>query len=213
MLLHSAQSANSSSSSPPKLRTCWEELQQSGFGIPDKKSLARARIALDITAAAMERDRVMRHQNAWYQLNFDSSPKAGQEVFAIRQCIITNGQEAESQTRSLPLCSLGFGHCNIADKTAALIHAIMMIAGPTEAGHQALLPQCLCHLDRFWDRSRGQQRERLCGEILEGRCGRGGPGDECVALSKQAFTAQTHTTYGIGCCELRQRLALGMGSS
>eukprot|EP00971_Amphidinium_carterae_P325590 6455945-Amphidinium_carterae.1 len=116
----------------------FEAMEQQGFRSPDAQALARARINLDIAAMAFERDQNLLRQECWRQLNFDSSPKGGLEIFAVREHIIENGCAASTTCNTWPLVSLGFGFAGAVDKTSALCHGIWLQTGDLlQARHMA----------------------------------------------------------------------------
>eukprot|EP00971_Amphidinium_carterae_P349685 6491153-Amphidinium_carterae.1 len=108
----------------------WEAITAQGFACPDARSLARARINLDIAACGHERDVNLRRKLCWRQLNFDSSPKGGVELFGIREHVIENKDPSATTCLTWPLLTLGFGFSTAMDKTAALCHAMYLQAGP-----------------------------------------------------------------------------------
>eukprot|EP00971_Amphidinium_carterae_P044310 871517-Amphidinium_carterae.1 len=109
----------------------WSELQAAGLAIPDRWTLARARINLDIAAVAHTRDLNAARKETSRQLNFDSSPKGGVELLGIRECVVLDADFSQPTVELWPLVTLGFGHASLIDKVAALVHVIYLQAGPS----------------------------------------------------------------------------------
>eukprot|EP00971_Amphidinium_carterae_P349631 6491117-Amphidinium_carterae.2 len=109
----------------------WQRLTENGLSVPDRGSIARGRIQLDLACTAHERDRNRARRLTWRQLNFDSSPKGGMEILGIKECIMEEGDASQPLHQLWPLVSLGFGFASTADKIAALVHAIQLQTGPS----------------------------------------------------------------------------------
>ena len=110
----------------------FKELVSQGFKIPDRWSLSRGRINLDIACMALARDRHCSSTLTWRQLNFDTSPKGGLELLGLREYCIYNKDVAGASSRALPLQALGIAHATAVDKAAAVLHSIWLEAGPAE---------------------------------------------------------------------------------
>eukprot|EP00971_Amphidinium_carterae_P352589 6492661-Amphidinium_carterae.2 len=109
----------------------WSKLTENGLAVPDRWSIARGRIQLDLACTAHERDRNRARRLTWRQLNFDSSPKGGMEILGIKECIMEDGDASQPLHQLWPLVSLGFGFASTADKVAALVHAVQLQTGPS----------------------------------------------------------------------------------
>ena len=109
----------------------WKELEKRGLQCPDRFSLARGKVNLDIAAMALARDRNVQPGVAARQLTFDSSPKGGLEILGCRELVILKGDVNTAIDRMLPIQALGFGLMSVVDKATALIHTIKLEAGPT----------------------------------------------------------------------------------
>ena len=111
--------------------TVWASLKEEGFSIPDRWSLARSRIQLDMAATAHTRDVNLERRLTWRQLNYDSSPKSGVELFCVKEYVIENQKVEAATHETWPILSLGFGYASRIDKTAALCHGIWLQSGPS----------------------------------------------------------------------------------
>eukprot|EP00971_Amphidinium_carterae_P084015 1662964-Amphidinium_carterae.2 len=109
----------------------WKRLTENGLAVPDRGSIARGRIQLDLACTAHERDRNRARRLTWRQLNFDSSPKGGMEILGIKECIMEEGDASQPLHQLWPLVSLGFGFASTADKVASLVHAVQLQTGPS----------------------------------------------------------------------------------
>ena len=109
----------------------WDELQHGGFAVPSRWALTRARIHLHVAAAAHSKDANLARTMAWRQLNYDSSPKGGVELFAIKEFIIEGQDTTRSTHQTWSLLSLGLNYGSSIDKTAALCHGIHLQCGPS----------------------------------------------------------------------------------
>eukprot|EP00971_Amphidinium_carterae_P327518 6458929-Amphidinium_carterae.1 len=116
---------------PDEAGGIFEALAEQGFMVPNKDALCRARIFLDIASIGYARDCNLRRRTTWRQLNYDSSPKGGLEIFGLREFVVEQGDIAKASHTTWPLLSLGFGHATASDKTACLCHLLWLQAGPS----------------------------------------------------------------------------------
>eukprot|EP00971_Amphidinium_carterae_P051964 1022873-Amphidinium_carterae.1 len=105
-------------------------IAETGFTVPSRWTLARAQISLDLASMAFRRDVNRTAATVWRSLNVDASPQGGIEIFGMRETIVWNANVETLEQRTLPLQSLGQGHCGLTDKQACVANAIFLEAGP-----------------------------------------------------------------------------------
>ena len=72
-------------------------------------------------AAMLVRREEDRQKGIHRQLMFDSSPRKGVGLFAVRELVTVRGDVANTINRKLPITSLGVGRFSAEDKAIALL--------------------------------------------------------------------------------------------